>query len=109
MSNFDKSAFFAAAKPKTVSVSVDGFGLVSIVQLRTDEVIALREKHEAAGKSVQFGLLLVAASVVDDAGMRVFDDSDLEALKRISNAVMEILIGKAFELAGFKAVGAEKN
>lgn len=105
----NKSALLAALKPKTELVELDGFGKVNIIQLTVAEVTALREEIKKEGQSDQFGLRLALVSVVDDAGTRVFDESDLINLQSASNAAMDTLVAKALAVNGFDKKTEAKN
>jgi hypothetical protein len=108
MSNFNKSNFLAAIKPKAQPFDVEGFGPVSISQLTVAEVENLRAGMKNDGNTDQFGLRLVLMAVVDEDGAHVFDDTDLPALQSSANATLESLVGKALEVNGFKKAD-EKN
>jgi hypothetical protein len=106
---FDKAALLLALKPKTILFAVDGFGEIGIMQLSVAEVEGLRSALKSDDKTDQFGLNMVILSVVDSDGNRVFMDADMPALKSASNAVMDVLVGKALEVNGFKKVADTKN
>lgn len=106
---FDKSAFFAAIKPKAEQLTVDGFGAVNIAQLSVSVVDALRATLKAADQSDKFGLRLVVLSVVDDDGSQVFSDDDLPSLEASSNQAIELLVEKALEVNGFRKAADAKN
>lgn len=99
--SFDKSAFFAAIKPKTSDYTVDGFGAVHIAQLSVTEVEAIRggvATDDAAKKEI--GLRFVVYAVVDDDGARVFSDDDLDQLRASSNESIEALAAAVLKLNG---------
>jgi hypothetical protein len=106
---FNKSALLAALKPKTELVDVEGFGKVGIIQLTVGEVEKIRADLKAADNADQFGLHLVLLSVVDDAGARVFDASDLPGLIDAGHAAMDALVAKALQVNGFKKLAEAKN
>lgn len=106
---FDKAALLLALKPKTTSLTIDGFGEIGITQLSVAEVDGLRSALKSDDKTDQFGLNMVMLSVVDSNGNRVFADEDMPALKAASNAVMDDLVGKTLEVNGFKKVADAKN
>jgi hypothetical protein len=106
---FDKKALFAALKPKTELVPVDGFGDLSVKQLTISEVEALRATVKEGDKSNKFALSMVLASVVDDSGALVFDESDRAQLESSSNAPIDRLVAKALEVNGFKKAPDAKN
>jgi hypothetical protein len=106
---FDKKALFAALKPKTERVTIEGFGEVGIAQLTVTEVQALRASINKDDQDNKFPLRLVLTSVVDDDGKRVFDESDLPALEAAGNAPIEKMVAKALEVNGFKKAPEAKN
>lgn len=106
---FDKSAFFAATKPKVEQVNVDGFGAVNLAQLNVADVDALRKSLNASNESDKFGLRMLLLSVVDDDGARVFGDDDLPSLEAASNSAIEALVGKTLEVNGFRKAADAKN
>ncbi|MFZ6726162.1 hypothetical protein ACO0K2_11775 [Undibacterium sp. MH2W] len=106
---FDKAALFAALKPKTSTTIVEGFGDVTLKQLKVAETDDIRAKIKANGDTSQFGLELLVLSVVDEKGTPVFSESDIPAIKDSSNAPIENLIGVALELNGFKKAAEAKN
>ncbi|PUA17263.1 hypothetical protein [Glaciimonas sp. PCH181] len=108
--SFDKNALFAAIKPKTKAVEIDGFGSITAKQLSVTEVSGIRTKlKQANGTDDAFGLSLVVLSFVDDEGMQVFTEGDLDALAASSNAEVEKLVTVALELSGFKKPADQKN
>lgn len=109
MTTFNKSALFAALKPKTQKVPVAGFGDVAMVQLTVDQVEALRADLKKTDKIDEFGLRLVQATVVDSDGNRVFDDADLASLKTSSNEAMDLLVSEALRVNGFRKSAEAKN
>jgi hypothetical protein len=106
---FDKKALFAAIKPKTDSVTIEGFGEVSIKQLTVSEVEDLRATIKDGDKSNKFAMSMVLASVVDEEGALVFDEADRAELESSSNAPIDRLVAKALEVNGFKKVPEAKN
>jgi len=109
MTTFDKTAFLAAIKPKIETVNIDGFGDVGIIQLTVSQVAALRATLKIEGKSDQFGLAMVGASVVDAEGQPVFNETEITQLEQASNEVMDRLVLKALTINGFQKAEAAKN
>jgi hypothetical protein len=108
--SFDKSALFAAIKPKTKAVEIDGFGSITAKQLSVGEVNGIRSKLKQTGDNDDaFGLNLVAMSFVDDEGALIFTESDIDALSASSNAEVERLVNVALELSGFRKPAEQKN
>lgn len=106
----DKAALFAALKPKTEQVTIEGFGTLGIAQLAVSEVDRLRALLKADGQDDKFGLRLVVACVVDDEGARVFSENeDLAALEASSNQAVDLLVSKALEVNGFRKAPDAKN
>lgn len=101
-----RADLFAALKPKLVDSGIDGF---QIRQLSVAEVEAIRTAMKADGNVDNFGLYLVAASVVDGAGEAVLSAADMPALLESSNQQMDQLAGKALEINGFVKAAAAKN
>lgn len=106
---FDKKALFAALKPKTERVAVEGFGEVGVAQLTVAEVEALRATLKKEDQADKFALRLVLASVVDDAGGRVFTEADLPDLESSGNAAIEALVTKTLQVNGFAPKADAKN
>ena len=106
---FDKKALFAALKPKTEHITIDGFGEIGIAQLTVAEVEALRSSIKQDGKDDKFALRLVLASVVDGDGARVFSEADLPDLEAASNEPIEKLVAKTLQVNGFSKAPEAKN
>lgn len=98
--SFDKSAFFAALKPKVSDVTVEGFGAVHIAQLSVLEVEAIRGVATDDAAKKEIGLRFVVYAVVDDDGARVFSDDDLDQLRASSNEAIESLATAVLKLNG---------
>ena len=109
MSTFDKKALLAALKPKTQTISIEGFGDLSIMQLTNRQVETLRADLKKTDAIDEFGLRLVQLSVIDDAGERVFTDADIAELQASSNAAIDLLVTSALQLNGFTKAEAAKN
>lgn len=107
--SFDKSAFFAALKPKTSDVAVDGFGTVRIAQLSVAEVEAIRKVATNDDAKKEIGLRFVVCAVVDDDGSRVFSDDDLDQLRASSNEAIEALATAVLKLNGLLKDEAAPN
>lgn len=67
-----------------------------------------RLASEAAGDERLFSLRLLAASIVDESGQRLFDTEDLEGLRGKNNQVIIALLKSVNRLNGF-GESAEKN
>lgn len=106
---FDKAALFAALKPKTSPIEIDGFGILTIKQLSVAEVESAREKIKGGEKGESFGLTLLVMSVVNDDGVRVLSDDDIPAMKEAGNDAVDKLVAKALELNGFIKAAEQKN
>ncbi len=98
----------AALAPVTTTTEVEGFGTLRIKQLTVGENDAVRAtvKKDAAGS--EFGLRLLMAAVVDDAGQPVFTLDDMPALLAASGTKIDALIKQVLEINGFKG-SEEKN
>jgi len=91
MTILDKATFLAAFAPKITQVEIEGVGNISIRQLTLKEVEDMQKVTE--GDKESLGLRLVAASVVNDAGERMLDDGDIEALHTsASNAMSDLAL-----------------
>jgi hypothetical protein len=108
--SFDKTALFAALKPKTKVVLIDGVGSLTAKELSVAQVNGIRTKLKAAnGSDDAFGLNMVVLSFVDDEGALIFSESDLAGLSESSNAAVEKLVFAALELNGFKKADDAKK
>ncbi|MGI4849320.1 MAG: hypothetical protein ACRYGK_14445 [Janthinobacterium lividum] len=103
---FDKASLFAALKPKTSAVPVEGFGDVQIKQLAVSEVEAIRAQLKKDNDNDSFGLRLLTASVFDDDGAAVFSEADLPEIRASSNEAIEKLVTGVLELNGFRKADA---
>jgi hypothetical protein len=106
---FDKAALFAALKPKTKTVQIEGAGEIEVGQLTLSAVESLRAKLEKEGKKDEFSLWLVVACVTDKKGKPIFDESDIAQLNESSAAMVEPIMKKALEVNGFLKAQDEKN
>ena len=104
MGNDVRAAFFNASKRRYDTTTVPIIGAVRIRSLTAGEVRAWREAVTGeGGKDLQYANeLLVAASVVDDAGDRLFSDDDARS------AVFGDMDGAAFAVLA-KAVRKHTN
>lgn len=98
---FDKAALFAALKPKTSKVTIDGFGELTLRQLSVAEVESVRAKLKDDKESNRFGIGMVVMSVIDDDGVAVFSDADVPELIASGNAAIDILVSQTLTLNGF--------
>jgi hypothetical protein len=94
----------------TVAVPVPEWGegaTLNVRQLTVAEVTALAEAQKAAPDKmfVQW----IVATVVDDAGARIFNPEDVEALERKSAQVIQRLAEAAITLNTFNKDAAAKN
>jgi hypothetical protein len=95
---FDKSAFFAALKPKTIDEPLDGFGIVRMSQLSVTEIDSIRSACSSDDAKKELGLRIIISTVVDgDTGARVFSDDDIEQFRVSSNEAVEALATKALK------------
>lgn len=107
--SFDKSAFFAALKPKTSEAAVEGFGTVRVAQLSVSEVEEIRKVATNDEAKKEIGLRFVLAAVVDDDGSRVFSDDDLAQLRASNNGAIESLATAVLKLNGLLKDEAAPN
>lgn len=109
-----KDEFFKLATPRTETINVPRLGDVIVRELTAEE----RDAYEAGivvrrGKSVEANLQnlrakLVALTVVDDAGVRVFADKDISAIGRLGSGVIDPLYAVAARLSGITQKDAEE-
>jgi len=104
---FDKAALFAAMKPKTKTVTVEGFGEVEIHGMTAR--IKEQATKDAKDKKVELWIYWLICSVFDLAGNRVFDESDVEQLQDSGNAQIEYLMNEVLIVNGIKKETEEKN
>ena len=109
MSGFDKSALFAALKPKMQTVTLEGFGELSVMQLSVRQVEALRADVKKDDTTDNFSLRLVQLCVFDAQGQQVFDAADITAMQDFSNSGMDELVNHALIVNGFQKAAKEKN
>lgn len=107
--SFDKKAFMAAMLPKTQIIEVEGFGSVTLKQLTLTESDALRASVDKDDKSSAFGVRLVAASIVDDDGDRVFSNEEIAELSKTAEAPMTKLMDAVMVLNGYRKGNNAKN
>lgn len=88
----DKLALLAALQATTAAVDVAGFGTVTLRQITVAENDALRAAVKKDAPPSDFGLRLVVASVIDDAGAPVFALSDLPALRASAGSKVDKLV-----------------
>jgi hypothetical protein len=105
----NKAALLKALKPKTQSVTIEGFGEVGIAQLTVAEVDSLRATLKKDERDSKFAVRLVLASVVDDDGNRVFEEADLPELEASGSAAVDQLVKQTMQLNGFTPKAEAKN
>ena len=80
-----------------------GLGTVRVKQLTVTEYDRVRTKVSAADAKSDFGLAMVAAAVVDDAGAPLFASiDDLEPLRQARGGLIDPRIGAVLEVQGFR-------
>jgi len=77
-------------------------------EMRDEWEQAIREK-DAGGKLVSPRAKLVAFTVVDEKGDRVFSDGDISALGKLPSAILEKICLVAMRLNGLAAGAIEKE
>lgn len=101
MTILDKATFLAAVAPKITQVEIEGVGSVSIRQLALKEVEEVQKGISEVGENKALGLRLVAASVVNEMGERMFSDDDIETLRASASGPMNDLAEAVMKLNGF--------
>ena len=98
-----RDQLLAALSIKTESVTIEGFGSVSIRQITAGEAEVLRNfkagSEEDARK--EFGYRLLARSVFDTEGQLIFSDDDIALLRQSSDAGLQQLIVAVLKLNGY--------
>lgn len=99
----DKSALLAALACASVTVLVDGFGNVTIRQVSVAENDRIRAgiKADPDAAHSSFGLQLLVASVVDDAGVPVFTADDIPALRQAAGRKVDKLVEAVLDANGY--------
>jgi hypothetical protein len=107
MAILTRQAILACNDLKTETVSVPEWGGEVIVRSMTG---AQRDEYEAAvmqqrGKNVQINLRgararMVAWTVVDENGQRLFEPNDVDALGEKNAAALDLVFGIAMRLSG---------
>lgn len=101
---FNRESFFDALSQSITTVQLDGFGPVNLRQISVADADRIRTAaKDEAGEfdPTEFGLRLLAASIVSDDGDAVFTDADVKALSAASTAKIDGLIARVLELNGF--------
>lgn len=99
--SFSKTALLAALQATITTVEVDGFGALALRQITVAENDALRAASKADTPASEFGLRLVVASVVDDAGAQVLTAEDVQALRAASGAKVDKLVEAVLRINGY--------
>lgn len=93
-------------KPAIATVPTPDFGEVTIRALTANDYLSIGEGEDEASEGMRQSALLIVRSVCDDAGNRIFSDSDVGEIAgwplRSLNAVLEGIhahnrMGKAVE------------
>lgn len=103
---FDKDAFFNALSQTIITAELEGFGQINLRQIsvaEADRIRAAAQDHAGQFSPSDFGLRLLAGSVVSSDGDLVFTDDDVKALRASSTAKIDALITRVLELNGFTA------
>ncbi len=103
MTTINKTDLLAALACATVTTPVDGFGTVNIRQVSVAENDRIRGsiKAEPDAAHSSFGLQLLVASVVDDAGMPVFTVDDIPALRQAAGRKVDKLVEAVLDANGY--------
>lgn len=104
----DKTALLAALACVTVPTTVEGFGTVNVRQVSVAENDRIRANIKANpnAEHSSFGLQLLVASVVDDAGQPVFTADDIPALREAAGRKVDKLVEAVLDVNGYG--GTEK-
>lgn len=106
-----KDRFLSKRPRKTRIVNVDDLGgdvVISVLTAREKEDFeswVTTNKANTSGANIR--ARLVCLSVVDEAGNRMFDERDLDALGNIDSHVIEHLFNEILELNAFTKKDAE--
>lgn len=92
MSKLDKSAFFAATRLATATVTVEGFGDIEIKELDLKQRNQLRNIDK---EDLDIGMAKVIVLACDS-----FDDDDVVALASMKSKVRIDLFNKILEISG---------
>lgn len=105
-----KASLLAALAPSIIEEPVDGYGIVRIKQLSVAENDFIRAavKAEKDAPQSEFGLRLLAASVVDEDGMTVMTPTDLPALRESSGSKIDSLIKRVLQINGYTTEAEKK-
>lgn len=98
-----RDQLLAALSVKIETISIDGFGSVSLRQITAGEAEILRNfkvgNEEDARK--EFGYRLLARSVLDSDGQPIFNDDDIALLRQSSDAGLQKLTVAVLKLNGY--------
>lgn len=100
--SLDKAALLALFAPKIIDKPVEGIGNVRLRELSAPEVSAIREACTPEDRRADFGLLLLIAALVDDAGAPVFTADDLPSIRGSAQVRISELVGVVMEVNGFR-------
>lgn len=105
---FDVKALFAALKPKSKVVPIDGFGdllIRGVSQKRNEEL-----QQQAKEKNIpSWKLVLVESIFTPDGSQRVFSESDIAALGECGEAAIQMLLDPVLILNNWKKDPDAKN
>jgi hypothetical protein len=110
MTILDRAGLLAALEPRSRDVTLPNGGTARVRTITAAERIGIATASLGNDEKVdtgKFSALLVAASVVDEAGARVFSDADADMLLGSPSDVFEALFGAAQAINGMGAKAAE--
>ncbi len=107
IATFDKAALFAALKPKSKEVEIEGFGKLRIVGITAR--MAEETQQKAKDAAVKFWVYLLIRCAVDGNNQPVFDEGDVDTLQDSGNAQIDALVNEALIVNGYKKAADEKN
>ena len=90
--SLDKIALLAALQAAVTTVAIDGMGEIKLRQISVGDNDAIRIAAKKDAAASEFGLRLVLACVVDDAGAALLTPDDLEALRTSAGTKVDKLV-----------------
>ena len=111
MATLNREGLIAALAIRTKDVTLPGGGAVAVRTLSAAQRIAM--SSDAVGEdgkidTARYSALIVAATVVDDAGVCIFSPADADMLLAGASDVFEALFGAAQEINGIGTKAVEQ-
>lgn len=109
----DRSAILASAKPKIITVSVPEWGgdvcMREITAGQRDQWDAWQIENEGVARYQNIRARLLVLTICDEAGARLFTDSDIGIVSNLPASAIDRLWDRACKLVGLRPEDAEKN